>query len=66
MIGDNNKPIEGGPINTTASIPTLTLSYGYSLTTTFTTTSIPSIMSFKTASTTAKIILIPIIKPLKK
>ena len=71
-MGDNNKPIEGSPVNTAAGIatPAPTPSHGYSLTTTFTTTStttsIPSVTSFKAASTTAKLILTPTIKPLNK
>jgi len=71
-MGNNNKPIEGSPINTTTGIaaPAPTPSYSYSPTTTFTTTStttsIPSITSSKAASTTTKLILTPAIKPLNK
>ena len=64
-MGDGNELIKGSPIDTTAGIaapaPTPT-----TFTTTSTTTSISSMTSFKAASTTTKLILIPVIKPLNK
>ena len=73
-MGDDNKPIEGSPIDTAAGIAAPSPGYSYGLTTTFTTTytttlittSIPSIMFSEAAFTTTKLILIPVIKLLKK
>ena len=69
-MGNDNKPIEGSPINTiagvTVSAPTPTYSPTTTFTTTSSTTSTPSITSSKAASTTAELISAPVIKPLKK
>ena len=70
LIGDNNKPIEGGSINTTTGVTAFAFSYSYSpiaiFTTTSTTTFIPSMTSSKAAFITALLILTPAIKLLKK
>ena len=69
-MGDNNKPIEGSPINTTIGVAAPASSHSHGLTATFTTafttTSTPSITSSKATSTTTKLILTPVIKLLKK
>jgi hypothetical protein len=71
-MGNDNEPIEGSPVDTAAGVatPAPAPAHGHGLTATFTTTStttsIPSITSPKAASTTAELILIPAIKPLKK
>jgi hypothetical protein len=69
-MGDDNEPIEGSLINITANIAAPAPSYGYDLTTTFTTTSIttstPSITTSKAASTITEPISTPTVKLLKK
>jgi hypothetical protein len=69
-MGDDNEPIEGSPIDTTASVAAPSPGYGHgptaTFTTTSTTTSIPSITSSKAASATTELILTSIINPLKK
>ena len=71
-MGNGNELIKGSSVDTAAGVaaPVTAFAYGHgptaTFTTTSTTTSIPSITSPEAASTTAELILILVIKPLKK